>query len=71
MDDRWGRDLAKQYDLDHHGTFWVIERLHSLELLSPSELRTAFDELRKRNIWLPWDKINALLTDAGEEPLKT
>ncbi len=69
VDDQWGRELAARYDLDHHGTFWVIEELHNLGLLSPSELRAGFEELQKRRIRLPWDRVNALLAKIGEKPL--
>ncbi|HEV2990616.1 MAG TPA: hypothetical protein VG759_19425 [Candidatus Angelobacter sp.] len=70
VDDQWGRALAAQYNLDHHGTFWVIEQLHNLGLLSPSDLRISFEELRKRKIWLPQERVNALLEQIGEEPLR-
>src|SRR5216684_1237711 len=69
VDDRWGRELAARYKLDHHGTFWIIDQLYSLGLLSSSAFRICFEELRKRNIWLPWKKINARLEQIGEEPL--
>lgn len=39
VDDPWGRELASRNDLEHHGTFWVLQRFHDLELLSSSEIR--------------------------------
>jgi len=71
VDDEWGRELAAGYKLDHHGTFWILEQLQSLDLLSPPDLRAGFEVLRQRKIRLPWDRVNALLKQIGEEPLET
>jgi predicted nucleic acid-binding protein len=35
VDDAWGRALAARDDLEFHGTLWVLERFHELELVSP------------------------------------
>lgn len=69
VDDRWGCDLATRYDLDFHGTMWVLEQLHRLQLLS-SPLRDCFAVLRDRGVRLPWDAVNELLKSIGQEPLK-
>jgi predicted nucleic acid-binding protein len=69
VDDQWGRALAAQYNLDHHGTIWVIEQLHHLGLLSSSDVRISFEKLQKRKIWQPRGTVNALLVRIGEEPL--
>lgn len=69
VDDAWGRKLAKRYDLESHGTFWVLERFHELDLLSASALRNSFISLRRRGIRLPWKAINELLSRIGELPL--
>jgi predicted nucleic acid-binding protein len=69
VDDRWGRDLAARFDLDFHGTVWVLEQLHQLGLLS-STLRNCFALLRRRGMRLPWETVNELLLRVGEEPLK-
>ena len=70
VDDRWGRDLAARYDLDFHGTVWVLQQLYQLELLS-SALGNCFNLLRSRGVRLPWEMVNELLVSVGEEPLKT
>ncbi len=70
VDDRWGRDLAARYDLDFHGTVWVLQQLYQLGLLS-STLGHCFALLRDRGLRLPWETINELLVSIGEEPLKT
>ena len=70
VDDPWGRELATRYDLDFHGTVWVLQQLHQLELLS-STLGDYFAVLRDRGVRLPWKTINEFLTSIGEEPLKT
>ncbi len=69
VDDPWGRELASRNDLEHHGTFWVLQRFHDLELLSSSEIRDCFHSLRDRGIRLPWDAVNALLARIGQESL--
>lgn len=70
VDDRWGRDLATRFDLDFHGTVWVLQQLYQLGLLS-SPLGSCFKLLRSRGVRLPWETVNELLVSAGEEPLKT
>jgi predicted nucleic acid-binding protein len=70
VDDPWGRELAARDDLDFHGTVWVLQRFHELELITSSALRTNFLSLRDRGTRLPWETVNALLVGTGEEPLK-
>jgi len=69
VDDPWGRNLAARYDLDFHGTFWVLQQLYELGLLS-SSFRDCLVVLRNREIRLPWEKVNEFLLRLGEEPLK-
>ena len=69
VDDLWGRKLAAQYDLDYHGTVWVLQRFHELGLVASSELRNSFEVLRSRRIRLPWKNVDELLIRIGEEPL--
>jgi predicted nucleic acid-binding protein len=70
VDDRWGRDLARRFDLDFYGTVWILQQLYQLELLS-SDLGTCFKLLRSRGVRLPWETVNELLVRVGEEPLET
>src|SRR5260221_488473 len=42
VDDRWGHQLAARFDLEHHGTLWVLKRFYDLELVSAAELRNHF-----------------------------
>ncbi len=69
VDDPWGRELAARDDIEHHGTLWVLQRYHELELLSSTSLRQCFASLRTRGIRLPWDKVNDLLARIGQTPL--
>jgi predicted nucleic acid-binding protein len=69
VDDAWGRDLATSDGLEVHGTVWVLQRLHELQLLSSSTLRRNFLVLRARGLWLPWKLVDELLKTIGEEPL--
>jgi len=69
VDDPWGRELAARDDLQVHGTLWVLQRFHQLELLSSDVLRGCFVSLRRRRIRLPWDAVNKLLSEIGQEPL--
>jgi predicted nucleic acid-binding protein len=69
VDDLWGRELAARDDLEFHGTLWVLQRFHELELLSSSALRECFALLRRRRTRLPWDAVNSLLSEIGQEPL--
>lgn len=69
VDDTWGRELAGNYDLEFHGTVWVLQRFLELELLSSTALRECFLSLLKSERWLPWDAVNDLLQQIGEEPV--
>jgi predicted nucleic acid-binding protein len=69
VDDPWGMELAARSDLEFHGTLWVLQRYHELELLSSTEVRGCFASLRLRGTRLPWDTVNKLLFDIGQQPL--
>jgi predicted nucleic acid-binding protein len=69
IDDRWGRDLAARYDLDCHGTLWVLEQLHQTSLVSGKEIREAVQSMRHRGIRLPWTSVDEMLVRIGERPL--
>lgn len=69
VDDPWGRELAARDDLEFHGTLWVLQRFHELELLSSTALRDCFASLRGRGIRLPWKTVNELLVRIGQPPL--
>ena len=65
IDDAWGRDLAGRYDLECHGTLWVIEQLFFMQLLSGAQLRDALRSLLERGIRLPRRAVDELLARAG------
>ena len=69
VDDLWGRRLAERYDLEVHGTLWVLQRFHELKLLSSTAFRDNFESLRLRGIRLPWEVVNKLLLEIGQQPL--
>jgi predicted nucleic acid-binding protein len=69
VDDPWGRALAAGYDLEFHGTLWVLQRFHELDLLSSAALRDCFVSLRLRGVRLPWKIVNDLLFRIGQPPL--
>lgn len=69
VDDRWGRKLAAHADLDHHGTFWVLERFYELGFVSAPGLRSQLVALYGRGTRLPWARVNSLMISIGERPL--
>lgn len=69
VDDRWGRDLASRFELESHGTLWILRRLYELQLLSAAELKAVLISISQHGIRLPRAAVNALLVEAGEEPL--
>jgi predicted nucleic acid-binding protein len=69
VDDPWGRELAARDDLEFHGTAWVLQRFHELDLLSKTGLRGCFASPRNREIRLPWQTVNELLVRIGQQPL--
>jgi predicted nucleic acid-binding protein len=69
VDDPWGRELAARDDLEYHGTFWVLKRFYELGLLSATAIRNGFVELFQRRTRLPWETVDAFLTEIGQEPL--
>ncbi|MGA2880634.1 MAG: hypothetical protein ABSG13_16935 [Bryobacteraceae bacterium] len=42
VDDPWGRELAAHDDLEFHGTLWVLQRFHEVELLSSTAVGDSF-----------------------------
>lgn len=69
VDDAWGRAQADEYELESHGTLWVLKSLHEMGILTAPALRDGFLLLRRRGRWLPWEAVNELLTSIGEDPL--
>jgi len=69
MDDPWGRKLARRHALDCHGTLWVLERLHALDLLSSSDVREHLRRITDQGIRLPRTTVNQLLRRLGESEL--
>lgn len=69
VDDPWGRELAERDDLQFHGTLWVLQQFHALNLLSSTALRNCFVSLRLRGTRLPWDIVNTFLGQIGQQPL--
>jgi predicted nucleic acid-binding protein len=69
VDDPWGRELAARDDLEFHGTLWVLQQFHELQLLSSATLRDSFTSLHRRGIRLPWETVNQLLVQLGQQPL--
>jgi predicted nucleic acid-binding protein len=66
VDDKWGRELARNFALEYHGTIWILGRFHELGLLSASGLRAHLVALRLRGIRLPRTEVNNLLSKVGE-----
>jgi predicted nucleic acid-binding protein len=69
IDDLWGRQLADRYALEYHGTLWVIEQLHDMQLVSSSQLRVSLQTMSDRGIRLPRSAVDSLLASIGENPL--
>ncbi len=69
VDDQWGRELAELDDLEFHGTVWLLQQFHELQLIHTPTLRECFLELRERGIRLPWAIVNTLLVEIGESPI--
>jgi hypothetical protein len=69
IDDRWGRSLAKRFDLECHGTLWVIEQFFGLGLFTGSQLRKHCVKLFDRGVRLPLSAVNDMLGRAQEPPI--
>ncbi len=69
VDDKLGRDLARNFALEYHGTIWILGRFHELGLVSASDLRAHFVALHVRGIRLPRTEVNSLLRGVGEATL--
>jgi predicted nucleic acid-binding protein len=70
VDDPWGRQLAKQYGREFHGTVWILCRFFELGLASGQLTRDRFVELHRRGIHLPWKSVNEFLEEIGERPIE-
>lgn len=69
VDDSWGRKLAERSDLEFHGTFWILQRFHKLQLLSSTALHECFAALYQREARLPWDDVDKFLLKIGQPAL--
>lgn len=69
VDDPWGRALARNYDLEFHGTLWILRRFHDLGLISASDVRTDLQHLVTTGFRLPLVEANTLLREIGQPPL--
>jgi predicted nucleic acid-binding protein len=69
VDDPWGRELAARDDLEFHGTLWVLQRFHELDLLSSTAFRQSLASLQRHGTRLPWETVNEFLTQIGQRPL--
>jgi predicted nucleic acid-binding protein len=69
VDDPWGRELAALDDLEFHGTLWVLQRFHELDLLSSTALRESLASLQRGGTRLPWNTVNEFLAQIGQKPL--
>jgi predicted nucleic acid-binding protein len=69
VDDRWGRRLASQFDLEHHGTLWVLERFYETGLISSNALREFLMRLLSGKYRMPLSKVDELLMRIGEKPI--
>lgn len=69
VDDPWGRELAAGLGREVHGTWWVLRQFEELRLFSVPSLRDCLLSLRLRGIRLPWETVNAYLTEIGEPPV--
>jgi predicted nucleic acid-binding protein len=63
-DDRLGRQWARQFSLECHGTLWVIRELRRREVLR--EVRPLFEMLLRRQRWQPLNEMNGILAEFRE-----
>jgi predicted nucleic acid-binding protein len=69
VDDPWGREIAANYRLEHHGTLWIIHRLHELQYIDSLTVREYLLTLVENGIRLPIKAVNRLLQELGEPPI--
>jgi predicted nucleic acid-binding protein len=60
IDDRRGRKLASIFDLELHGTLWVLRQLYDQSLLSAFQIEEALSHLEAVGIRLPKTAIQTL-----------
>jgi predicted nucleic acid-binding protein len=70
IDDQRARRIAEVQRLEIHGTLWVLQRFHELDVISTTELRICLKRLRKSRFRLPWTQVNQMLKSLGQEPLR-
>ncbi len=66
VDDKRGRELARNFSLEYHGTIWILGRFHEPGLIAAPDLRAHLVALRLRGIRLPRTEANKLLSGVGE-----
>ena len=71
VDDPWGRRLAESFSLEFHGTLWILERLHALELLPAAAVRQCLLRFKEARIRFPLREANRLLARIHEAPIES
>ena len=51
------RKIAYEFNLEVHGTIWVVEQMHNHNLLSKNEVKDAFVQMKMHGSRLPWSII--------------
>jgi predicted nucleic acid-binding protein len=69
VDDPFGRQLAANFDLECHGTLWILERLHDLGYIKSFVLRQHLMTLKQNKIRFPRKAVSLLLSSIGELPI--
>lgn len=69
VDETRGRQLARGYGLEVHGTIWILDRLHDLGVLAAPDVRSRLMMLRGRGVRFPVEAADELLRRLGQAPV--
>ncbi len=59
--DKGLRNAATHESIEVHGTLWLMERLHSEEIIHHKRAEQAYTEMQRENRRLPWDEVEKQL----------
>lgn len=59
--DRALREMAKKWDVEVHGTVWLIQQMMEHKVIQPQVVRIALQRMREAGSRLPWNEVDAWL----------
>lgn len=61
------REAAKEFNVEVHGTIWLVEQMLKSEKITVDVARVAFQQMKDAGSRLPWAEVNSMLERLTKE----